>query len=247
MRVEKLTGEMLSLTSSTSPPSSNGEDTAASKEAGEKTEGWYGIEYTINRTLQTLSQVKHRFDNCGDVRHPSIIVTTEPVKKAFIDVKNRGIRTRFITEITKDNLHYCKKLMQVVSEIRHLDGVKGNFAVGESCYAGHAIAQEARPLTHVIFSTAKEFVEQEQFFFDMLWNRAIPAKQRFKEIEEGAKREFVETIRDPSEIQKLGFDLIKAAEDEILILFSTANAFRRRESRRARVAKRSSKGPWYKG
>src|SRR5919199_827125 len=120
MRVEKLTGEMLSLTSSTSPPSSNGEDTAASKEAGEKTEGWYGIEYTINRNLQTLSQVKHRFDNCGDVRHPSIIVTTEPAKKAFIDVKNRGIRTRFITEITKDNLHYCKKLMQVVSEMRHL-------------------------------------------------------------------------------------------------------------------------------
>jgi two-component system, OmpR family, sensor histidine kinase VicK len=226
MRVEKLTGEMLSLTSSTSPPSSN---TAASKEAGEKTEVQYGVEYIIDRTLQTLSQVKHRFDNCGDVRHHSIIVTTEPVKKAFIDVKNRGIRTRFITEITKDNLHYCKKLVQVVSEIRHLDGVKGNFAVGESFYAGYAIAQEARPLTHVIFSTAKEFVEQEQFFFDMLWNRAIPANQRFKEIEEGAKRAFVETVRDPSEIQKLGFDLIKAAEDEILILFSTANAFRRQE------------------
>src|ERR671923_2516350 len=58
---------------------------------------------------------------------------------------------------------------------------------------------------------------------------AIPAKQRFKEIEEGAKREFVETVRDPYEIQKLGFDLIKAAEGEILILFSTANAFRRQE------------------
>jgi two-component system sensor histidine kinase VicK len=58
---------------------------------------------------------------------------------------------------------------------------------------------------------------------------AIPAKQRFKEIEEGAKREFVETVRDPYEIQKLGFDLIEKAEDEILILFSTANAFRRQE------------------
>lgn len=81
----------------------------------------------------------------------------------------------------------------------------------------------------MIYSTAKEFVEQQQFFFDMLWNKAIPAKQRFKEIEEGAKREFVETIRDPSEIQKLGFDLIKKAEEEILILFSTTNAFCRQE------------------
>jgi two-component system, OmpR family, sensor histidine kinase VicK len=225
-----LTGERLRLTPSTLPLQPNGGDTTiASNEGNEKTEVWYGIEYTINRTVQDLSQVKRRFDNCGDVRHPSIIVTTEPVKKAFIDVKNRGIKTRFITEITKDNLHYCKELMQVVTEVRHLDGVKGNFAVGESFYAGYAIGQEAKPLTHVIYSTAKEFVEQQQFFFDMLWNKAIPAKQRFKEIEKGAKREFVETIRDPSEVQKLGFDLIKQAEDEILVLFSTANAFRRPE------------------
>jgi two-component system sensor histidine kinase VicK len=218
------------LTSSTSPPPPpNGKDTDTPNDADKKTEVWYGIEYTINRTVQGLSQVKNRFDNCGDVRHPSIIVTTEPVKKAFIDVKNRGIKTRFITEITKDNLHYCKELMQVVSEVRHLDGVKGNFAVGESFYAGYAIGQEAKPLTHVVYSTAKEFVEQQQFFFDMLWNKAIPAKQRFKEIEQGAKREFVETIRDSSEIQKLGFDLIKKAEDEILILFSTSNAFRRQD------------------
>jgi two-component system, OmpR family, sensor histidine kinase VicK len=198
------------------------------EEDKEKTEVQYGVEYIINRTLQTLSKVKYRFDNCGDVRHLSVIVTTEPVKKGFIDVKNRGIKTRFITEITNDNLHYCKQLMQVVSEVRHLDGVKGNFAVGESFYAGYAIAREGRPLTHVIFSTGKEFVEQ-QFFFDMLWSKAIPAKQRIREIEEGAKREFVETVREPSEIQKLSFDLIKKAEDEIILLFSTVNAFRRQD------------------
>jgi two-component system sensor histidine kinase VicK len=43
------------------------------------------------------------------------------------------------------------------------------------------------------------------------------------------KREFVETIRDPYEVQRLGFELIKNTEEEILILFSTANAFRRQE------------------
>jgi two-component system, OmpR family, sensor histidine kinase VicK len=154
----------------------------------------YGIEYTINRTLQTLSKVKHRFDNCGDVRHPSIIVTSEPVRKAFIDVKNRGIKTRFITEITKDNLHYCKELMRVVNEVRHLDGVKGNFAVTETEYVSYAISEEVRPssssLRQLVRSTSKEFVEQQQHFFETLWRKAIPAKQRFKEIEEGAKREF---------------------------------------------------------
>jgi len=81
----------------------------------------------------------------------------------------------------------------------------------------------------MVTSTVKVFVQQQQYFFNSLWGRAIPAKQRMKEIEEGAKREFVETIRDPYEIQKLSFDLIKKAEEEILVLFSTANAFRRQE------------------
>ena len=55
------------------------------------------------------------------------------------------------------------------------------------------------------------------------------AKERTKEIDEGAKREVIEKIIDPSEIQKIGFELIKKAEKEILVLFSTANAFRRQE------------------
>ena len=62
-----------------------------------------------------LSIVRYRFDNCGDISYPSIIDTTEPVKKAFVDIKNKGVKTRFITEITKDNLHYCKELMQLFS------------------------------------------------------------------------------------------------------------------------------------
>ena len=57
--------------------------------------------------------------------------------------------------------------------------------------------------------------------------QGIPARQRIKEIEQGAKREFVETITDPYEIQKLNFDLIKRTQEEILLLFSTASVFRR--------------------
>ena len=41
-------------------------------------------------------------------------------------MKERGVRIRYITEITKENVIYCKELMNF-SEVRHLDGVKGNF------------------------------------------------------------------------------------------------------------------------
>jgi hypothetical protein len=126
-----LAGEKWLLASSALPPTPNGKDYARSDDkANENTEEESDdIKYTINETLQTLSRVRHRFDNCGDVRYPSIIVTTESIKKTFLDIKNKGIKTRLITEITKDNLFYCKKLMQVVSEVRHLDVVKiKNFA-----------------------------------------------------------------------------------------------------------------------
>jgi hypothetical protein len=42
----------------------------------------------------------------------------------------------------------------------------------------------------------------------MLWKKAIPAKQRIKEVEQGLKREFMETIRDPYGTQKILDNLI---------------------------------------
>ena len=173
--------------------------------------------------------VKERIDCCADDNAPISHFMLKPVRDGYIQLKNRGIKVRFITEITKENLYYSKELMKIV-ELRHLDGIKGNFGISDRVEyrASPTSKQEGTPSEYII-STMKSFVEQQQYFFDMLWSKAIPAKQRIKEIEEGARREFVETIRDPSEIQKIGFDLIKKAEEEILILFSTANAFHRQE------------------
>jgi two-component system, OmpR family, sensor histidine kinase VicK len=69
------------------------------------------------------------------------------------------------------------------------------------------------------------FVEQQQYFFDMLWKKAIPAKQRIKEIEEGMKREFIETIQDPSESLDLIHKTISSATEEIMIMFPTMRSF----------------------
>ena len=173
--------------------------------------------------------VKERIDCCADDNAPYSHFMLKPVRDGYIQLKNRGIKVRFITEIMKENLYYSKELMKIV-ELRHLDGIKGNFGISDGVeYRASPTSKQEGPPSEYIISTMKSFVEQQQYFFDMLWSKAIPAKQRIKEIEEGAKREFVETIRDPSEVQKLGFDLIKKAEEEILVLFSTANAFHRQE------------------
>ena len=201
-------------------------ESAASSQYEEKTEVIYGEENVRNWALQRLSSINKTLDLCGDRYGPSIIVANEPIVQKYIEIYNRGVRQRHITEITPENVAHCKRLMKF-QEVRHLDGLKGYLTIGDGRkISSHAYNREYG-LPHVVESSVRVFVERQQYFFETLWNKAIPAKQRFKEIEEGAKREFVETIRDPSEIQKLGFDLIKKAEEEILILFSTANAFRR--------------------
>ena len=120
-----------------------------------------------------------------DHRAPSIVVEIPEYKNGYIDIRKRGGKIRAFTEITKDNIHYCKELMKLVDELRHLNGVKGGIAVSESEYMATTLLEEAKPLTQVIFSSVKEVVEQGQYIFDTLWNTAIPAEQRIREIEEG--------------------------------------------------------------
>jgi hypothetical protein len=133
----------------------------------EKTEIIYGEEHAVRRTLEHFVRIREKLDCCVESAGFSIHLTTEPVKNALIDLKKRGIKIRFISEITKDNIRYCKDMMGI-AEVKHLDRIKGNFAVTEFSYGASATIQEARPLSQQIISTVKIFVEQQQYFFDML-------------------------------------------------------------------------------
>jgi sugar-specific transcriptional regulator TrmB len=193
----------------------------------EKTEIIYGNENIKNLTLRSFDRIKEKMDTCADSITPVNLVEFEPMFRQFRELKSRGVRLRLITEITKDNISYCKKLSKI-EEVRHMDEIKGNFAIMDGKeYRGGARIEAGQHPAVLIRSTMKDFVEQQQYFFETLWSKAIPARERIKEIEEGAKREFVEVIRDSFEIQRLVFDLINKAEEEILVLFSTANAFHR--------------------
>ena len=132
-----------------------------------------------------MSNVKKRMDIYFDHRAPSIVVKVPEYRNGYIDIRKRGGKIRAFTEITKDNIGYCKELIKLVDELRHLSGVKGGLAVSETEYMATTVLEEAKPLTQVIFSSVKEVVEQAQYIFGTLWNAAIPAEQMIKEIEEG--------------------------------------------------------------
>lgn len=193
----------------------------------EKTEVIYGPDNGIRLALECFARTKERIDSCCDSTMPSVVVTTIPIKNAGSEAIRRGVKSRVITEITKENIEYCKEMMRIGHELRHLDNVKGNFSVGDRDYTANASQSAMAPLPQLIHSNVKAVIEQQQYFFETLWNKAIPVEQRIREIEEGIKPEVIETIREPKVIQERVFELIKSAREEILIIFSTSNAFRR--------------------
>jgi two-component system, OmpR family, sensor histidine kinase VicK len=195
----------------------------------EKTELLFGVEDAVARGDKFMKNVKVGMDLFGEKNGPSIIMEFDVYRNNYIDVIKRGGKIRLITEITKENLHYCKELRKIVTEMRHLEGLVGGIAVSESEYMSTTTLREKQLLTQVFYSNAKEVVGQGQYIFDTFWNKAIPVEDRFREIEEGIKPDFIETIRDTTEVQNIALDLVKSSKEEILTIFSTANAFFRQE------------------
>jgi two-component system, OmpR family, sensor histidine kinase VicK len=192
-----------------------------------KTEVLYGADNALQRGVYFMANAKRKMDIWFDNRAPSIVIDVDEYSNGYRDIKRRGGKIRLLTEITSENINYCKGLMNLVDELRHLDGIKGGLAVSETEFMATTVLEEATPLTQVIYSNVKELVEQGQYIFDTLWSNsaAIPARQRIKEIEQGIIREIIETIRDPPETQRRAFDLVKFASEEILIIFPSVRAF----------------------
>src|SRR5436309_11525104 len=104
-----------------------------------------------------------------DHTRPSLAIGIESIKKSFLDAKNRGVRLRYLTEITNSNISYCKELIQIVNEFRHLDGIKGNFMISETEYLAPANAlEETKPASLIIYSRVKEIVDHQQYVFESL-------------------------------------------------------------------------------
>jgi two-component system, OmpR family, sensor histidine kinase VicK len=194
----------------------------------EKTEVIYGFEKTTEAIMKFLNSAEVSMDICADYTWPSVVMGVEVYKKGLYDLKTRNVKSRFVTDITKDNIEYCKELMQI-SELRHLDGIKGNFGISKKGYTASATLQKATLLQQVIYSNVKAILEQQQYVFETLWSKAKPAEQKIREIEEGIDLGETKIIQSPEKILDLFIHLIKSAKSEILLMLPTINAFLREE------------------
>ena len=183
----------------------------------------------MNTISQFLSN-DDRIDACGDSNAPAFVL--KAYRKLMENAKKEqgGIRLRFLTDINRENMSYCKELMKIAEVVRHVEGIKANFAVRTSDYIGIATSNpELQPSiqSHIIYSNVRGIIEQQQYLFNSLWEKSIRAEQRIEEIEKGVQAEFFEIINDNKRISEILTDLAKSVVNEVVLLLPNDKALKR--------------------
>ena len=80
---------------------------------------------------------------------------------------------------------------------------------------------------NLLVSNEPAYINHFDSIFEELWKNGIDASDRIRDIEEGVDQANIEIISNPKEGIKRAWSIIKSAKEEVLIMFSSANAVSR--------------------
>jgi signal transduction histidine kinase len=183
----------------------------------------YGEQNVLKSEIELFSNSNKKIDTCMNHTRPALAIIIDPIRGAFSDAKKRGVKLRYLTEITRDNISYCKELISLVDELRHLDSIKGNFMLSESEYLSPVISfEKGKIASQIIYSNQKQIVNHHQYMFDTLWNKGISADKRIKEIEGGIAEQYqTRFLENPNEVSEEIKKTINTSEDDSWSICST--------------------------
>ena len=138
-----------------------------------------GKDKVMETVSSFVSSADTRIDACVDQSRPAVSMETDQIRKLIISAHSRGVKLRCITEITASNLDSCKQLLEIVDELRHLDGISGSFYVSDKeCLVHVFVHEKGKPASQLIYWNAREAVIQQQRVYETLWNKATIAQQK---------------------------------------------------------------------
>ena len=146
---------------------------------------------------------KIRLDIFGDFRNLEALsadlkLLMDSVLESRDDITNER-KSRYIIEVTKENITYCKFLMKKFY-LRHLDNLTGNFIIHENKYSfittniefnrdGNKEEEHDKNIElSIVTSSASNIVKQQQKIFDTLWHVSLPANEKIEELEKGEEK-----------------------------------------------------------
>jgi hypothetical protein len=143
----------------------------------EKTVVLHDSESITKALLGFYAKANTRYDCSG-------LLGSKTINDTLSNLRNQGVTSRQITEISKDNISYCKQLMKIV-ELRHMDAIKCKIELTDTELIVTTIPENVEPdqTAQVIHSNVRQLVEQHQSIFEILWKKAIPAEQKIRELE----------------------------------------------------------------
>ena len=136
--------------------------------------------------------------------------------------KNPKLRSRFLTDIQSENLTQVKQLLDTKAfELRHLEGIKAKYAVTSSEYLTTTKSLENGLPDELMWSKSPELVEQTRNVFQNLWDSAIPAEIRIRQLEENLPGENDRIIYNMKEVEELGMKLLGECKREMLFIVAS--------------------------
>ncbi|WP_415309760.1 sensor histidine kinase [Candidatus Nitrosocosmicus sp. FF01] len=141
---------------------------------------------------------KIKLDILGDFRNFEALSTNYKLlmnypSESIEKISNERICSRYIIEITTENLDYCKAMMKKF-ELHHLDNLKVNSIIYENKFS--FISTETKCKSYgdneeefdknvnvtIIHNSTSEIVKYQEKIFDILWQNSIPADEKIEEL-----------------------------------------------------------------
>ena len=143
----------------------------------------------------------------------------EGIDLAEKQAKDKNVKFRLITDVTKENLGSLHSLKH--HEIRHINSIRTNFAImDETSYMVQIFHKEDEPPSQAFFSNSKSLLESQQELFNRLWDIATPLPYRLKEIEYQEKLNYLRIITDQNDIRNEINSLVSQVSNELTIFSS---------------------------
>jgi two-component system, OmpR family, sensor histidine kinase VicK len=153
------------------------------------------------------------------------------IEKKLLDKQKKGEHKgiRYIIDIDKGNVNLAKILLEAGIEIRYLKNLPPmSFGVSDKEIAATIEKMEGGTnVQSLLLSNEPAYVNHFYHIFEELWKNGIDAKDRIRDIEEGVESATIEIIPSPSYSIKRAYDLLNSAQEEVLRIFSSINAFHR--------------------
>ena len=142
--------------------------------------------------------------------------------------EHEGIRwVTFITD--KDSADLVRIFLNIGVQIRHVKNMPPiDFAVSDKEMMATIEKMEGGEIAKsLLVSNEAAYINHFASIFEELWKNGTDASDRIRDIEEGIDQANIEIISNSKEGIKRTWSIIKSAKEEVLIMFSSANAVRR--------------------